>query len=172
MVGWLVAPWRFFTISIVELTWELSGWTSPYALPIHTFEQYNIPVKTSILKRATSSLAGICNSVGFYLQCDICHGSSIALLIYREYLQSLCWSYHTWQPEGTPHSAQTSWQNVCITFVQCWTNVEDVGPTLYKCYTNVLCLLGSWQKTPHSQNILYWCKNSTAAELTLFNLLD
>ena len=32
-------------------------------------------------------------------------------------------------------------QNICITFVQCWTNVED-GPTLYKCYTNVLCLLG------------------------------
>ena len=30
----------------------------------------------------------------------------------------------------------------CMTFVQCWTNVEDVGPTLYKCYTNVLCLLG------------------------------
>ena len=27
-------------------------------------------------------------------------------------------------------------------FMQCWTNVEDVGPTLYKCYTNVLCLLG------------------------------
>ena len=25
-------------------------------------------------------------------------------------------------------------------FIQCWTNVEDVGPTLYKCYTNVLCL--------------------------------
>ena len=33
-------------------------------------------------------------------------------------------------------------QNIYITFVQCWTNVEDVGPTLYKCYTNVLCLLG------------------------------
>ena len=28
------------------------------------------------------------------------------------------------------------------TFIQCWTNVEDVGPTLYKCYTDVLCLLG------------------------------
>ena len=27
-------------------------------------------------------------------------------------------------------------------FVQCWTNVEDVGSTLYKCYTNVLSLLG------------------------------
>ena len=34
-------------------------------------------------------------------------------------------------------------QNICITFIQCWTNVEDVGPTLYKCYTNVLCLLGT-----------------------------
>ena len=28
------------------------------------------------------------------------------------------------------------------TFVQCWTNVKEVVPTLYKCYTNVLCLLG------------------------------
>ena len=26
--------------------------------------------------------------------------------------------------------------------MQCWTNGEDVGPTLYKCYTNDLCLLG------------------------------
>ena len=33
-------------------------------------------------------------------------------------------------------------QNICITFVQCWTNVEDVGPALCKFYTNVLCLLG------------------------------
>ena len=32
-----------------------------------------------------------------------------------------------------------STQNICMTFVQCWTNVEDVGPALYKCYTNVLC---------------------------------
>ena len=34
-------------------------------------------------------------------------------------------------------------QNICITFIQCWTNVEDVGPTLHKCYTYALCLLGS-----------------------------
>ena len=34
-------------------------------------------------------------------------------------------------------------QTICVTFIQCWTNVEDVVPTLYKCYTNVLCLLGS-----------------------------
>ena len=25
-------------------------------------------------------------------------------------------------------------QSISITFVQCWTNVEDVGPTLYRCY--------------------------------------
>ena len=44
---------------------------------------------------------------------------------------------------GSPTSQQT--QNICITFMQCWTNVEDVGPTLYKCYTNVLCLLGLYK---------------------------
>ena len=33
-------------------------------------------------------------------------------------------------------------QNICITFVQRRPNVFDVGPTLYKCYTNVLRLLG------------------------------
>ena len=31
--------------------------------------------------------------------------------------------------------------NICITFIKRWTNVEDVGSTLYKCYTNVLCLM-------------------------------
>ena len=30
----------------------------------------------------------------------------------------------------------------CITFIQCWSSVEDVGPTLCECYTDVLCLLG------------------------------
>ena len=33
-------------------------------------------------------------------------------------------------------------QNIRITFVQSLPNVFDVGPTLYKCYTNVLYLLG------------------------------
>ena len=37
-------------------------------------------------------------------------------------------------------------------YVVCWTNVEDVGTTLYKCYTNVLCFLGGallqWLKLP------------------------
>ena len=31
--------------------------------------------------------------------------------------------------------------HICITFVQCQPNIFDVGPTLYKCYTNILCLL-------------------------------
>ena len=32
-------------------------------------------------------------------------------------------------------------QNICITFVQRRPNVFDVGPALYKCYTNVLWML-------------------------------
>ena len=47
-------------------------------------------------------------------------------------------------------------QNICIPFVQCWTNVEDVGPTLYKWYTNVLRFLVVLRK--ESQ---YYCDNST-----------
>ena len=39
-------------------------------------------------------------------------------------------------------------QNIGITFVQCRTNVEDVGPTLYKCYRNVLCSLGWLSHAP------------------------
>ena len=48
-------------------------------------------------------------------------------------------------------------QNICITFVQCWTNVEDVGPTLYKCYANVLCLLGIQHE---SFALLLWSTNT------------
>ena len=33
-------------------------------------------------------------------------------------------------------------QNICITFVHCWTDVKVFGPTLYTISTNVLCLLG------------------------------
>ena len=45
---------------------------------------------------------------------------------------------------GKIRTASTSQQTqiICITFVQCRTNVEDAGPTLYKCYTYVLCLVG------------------------------
>ena len=40
---------------------------------------------------------------------------------------------------GRTSSKQT--QNICMTFVQRRPNVYDVGSTLYKCYTNVFCLL-------------------------------
>ena len=38
-------------------------------------------------------------------------------------------------------------QNICIALVQRRPNVFDVGPTLYKCYTNVSCLLGTAQSS-------------------------
>ena len=42
------------------------------------------------------------------------------------------------KPRWRPHSFP--WiQNICITFIQRRPNVFDVGPTLFKCYTNVLC---------------------------------
>ena len=49
-------------------------------------------------------------------------------------------------------------------FVQCWTNVEDVGPTLNKCYTNVLCLLGrrTFSQTLYICAMLVQCWASVA----------
>ena len=42
------------------------------------------------------------------------------------------------------------------TFVQCWTNVEDVVPTLYKWFANVLCLQGkaAAQQTRYNEPML------------------
>ena len=47
----------------------------------------------------------------------------------------------TLQSEVIFRALAQSTQNICITFVQCWTNVEEIGPALYIWYTNVLCLL-------------------------------
>ena len=41
-----------------------------------------------------------------------------------------------------------------MTLIQCWTNIGDVGPTLYKSYTNVLYLLGT-----NLFNVWYLCIN-------------
>ena len=43
-------------------------------------------------------------------------------------------------------------QNICITFEQRGPNVFDACPTLYKCYTNVLCLLGGALSRSHSES--------------------
>ena len=49
-------------------------------------------------------------------------------------------------------------------FMQCWTNVEDVGPMLYKCYTNVLRLLGrrTFSQTLYIYSMLVQCWASVA----------
>ena len=65
-------------------------------------------------------------------------------------------------------------QNICIAFVQCWTNVEDAGPPLYKCYTNVLCLLGMLSranlKYAISNNILQCHCDIILNQYFVFNL--
>ena len=38
--------------------------------------------------------------------------------------------------------------NISITFIQRRPNLFDVGPTLIKCHTNVLCLLGIFHVVP------------------------
>ena len=48
-----------------------------------------------------------------------------------------------WTVKDTGRRLSERTQNICMTFVQCWTNVEDVGLTLCKSYTTVLCSLGS-----------------------------
>ena len=51
-------------------------------------------------------------------------------------------------------------ENICITFVQRRPNVFDVGPTLYKCYTNQLCLLGIHVAWSEKQELLFLVKRS------------
>ena len=60
-------------------------------------------------------------------------------IIYNEKHNSFVWFTFITNTQQT--------QNICIPFVQRWTNVEDVGPTLYKCYTNILCLPVHWEAT-------------------------
>ena len=42
-------------------------------------------------------------------------------------------------------------RNITITFIQRRPNMFNVGPTLHKCYTNILCLLGFSQKKESSR---------------------
>ena len=44
-------------------------------------------------------------------------------------------------------------RNICIAFVQCWTNVGDVGPALYKCFVFSGMLLWPSQHI----NARWWC---------------
>ena len=60
-----------------------------------------------------------------------------------------------WHPVNTTH---------LYDFIQCRTNVEDVGSTLYKCYTNVLFLLGrrTFSQTLYISVMLVQCWASVA----------
>ena len=51
------------------------------------------------------------------------------------WMSRVCW-------DGSDYPANT--KKHCITFVQRRPNACDVGPALYKCYTNVLCSLGMY----------------------------
>ena len=44
--------------------------------------------------------------------------------------------------QAVNHCTTRQTGNICIPFIQRRPNVYDAGPTLYKCYTNVSCLLG------------------------------
>ena len=55
-------------------------------------------------------------------------------MIFEVYCKQII--YPIYLEEEARTSEQT--QNICITLVQSRHNVFDVGPTLYKCYANVL----------------------------------
>ena len=46
--------------------------------------------------------------------------------------------------------------SICITFIQCRSNVEGVGPALYTCYAKVLCLL-VWHCALNVGSMLGYC---------------
>ena len=56
-------------------------------------------------------------------------------------------------------------QNICITFVKCRPNAIATGPTLCKCYTNVLCLL--WSSYP--SGMAMWVQTATIPVYRGFN---
>ena len=88
-------------------------------------------------------------------ECDVVHSSQCVVLFY---LPTACLRFERCPPRppppppvchnqrtppSLPHTPQQT-QNIYITFVQRRPNGFAVGPTLYKCYTNVSCLLGRW----------------------------
>ena len=51
------------------------------------------------------------------------------------------------------HSPSHQTENICMTFIQFRPNVFDIGPALYKCYKNVLRLLGSQYVGARKQSV-------------------
>ena len=101
------------------------------------------------------------------------------LWVYNSMILALTptWSIACKQTDCYCGDVETAWPKLVLTcpvntkhlydFMQCWTNVEDVedvGPTLYKCYTNVLCLLGrqTFSQTLYIYSMLVQCWASVA----------
>ena len=57
-----------------------------------------------------------------------------------EYSNLNIYRYSNEADRGLPKTSQQT-QNICITFIQCRPKDFNVSPTLYKCHTNVLCLI-------------------------------
>ena len=58
---------------------------------------------------------------------------------------------------GPAKSQPSKHKTFCITFAQRRPNVFDVGPTFYKYYTNVLCLLRTHDKVCGGPGTLFRC---------------
>ena len=115
-----------------------------------------------IEKRHEIRMKAKCDEIRTKADCDAHKNMVIANTGYINPILGYCWtSVCDVEPALTQHWVNVSclldayqakpnkhktfvqrFYNVCITFVQRRPNVFDVGPTLYKCYTNVLCLLG------------------------------
>ena len=131
--------------------WEHTGLSSFSRDPMPARYKWHSTVSTKHLYNICTMWADV---VQMLYKCFVLTGSSLASFItvnMNEPEPTLLLIYH--QNDCCPalninpidfllwlfiiiYSKQT--QNICITFTQCWTNV---GPTLHKCYTNVLCLL-------------------------------
>ena len=89
-------------------------------------------------------------SVHFYkLKENVVLVLCICLLMYTTLNVSKGSSQHWLNHTYSEHTSSQQTQSNCITFIQRRPNVFDVGPTLYKCYTYVLCLLGYIRATLH-----------------------
>ena len=57
--------------------------------------------------------------------------------------------------DTTPQTPTQQTQNICITFVQCRSNVEDVQPTLHKCYIYITFVQRFFTKFTKKNEIYY-----------------
>ena len=124
----------------LELRWGnnyLIDVSAPYITGHYTFIPWWLPFKT--------------------LTCfDIKQQIKSVFFQFEIFINGLPFFCFIWIPNSVP------W-NICITIIQHRPNFFDVGPTLYKCYTNVSSLLGKAiiMFTPSERrktlDVIIWC---------------